>query len=167
MADAFGPALRGYTGRQLILRGEALFILDGVGGLSMTPAASWEVLGGPYPESWTYKATINGPTQSTVLELPASLGYCILMYQRSNSQPWKGVGPLSDCQETHNLAMALETRLRQEVAGPVGQAIPMPEGSPAGGLEKDVNTMRGRSALDTLDYQQLANWRRTRRVTAD
>ena len=57
----FGPALRGYTGRQLVLRGEALFILDGVGGLTFTPAASWDVLGGPYPERWIYKATINGP----------------------------------------------------------------------------------------------------------
>ena len=146
VADAFGPALRGYTGRQLVLRGEALFILDGVGGLTFTPAASWDVLGGPYPESWTYKATINGPTQSTVLELPASR-VLHLMYQRSESQPWRGVGPLSDCQETHNLAMALETRLRQEVAGPVGQAIPTPEGSPAGGLELDVNTMRGEVRL--------------------
>ena len=70
-----GPALRGYTGRQLVLRGEALFILDGVGGLTFTPAATWEILGGPYPESWTYKATINGPTQSTVLELASKPGF--------------------------------------------------------------------------------------------
>ena len=69
------------------------------------------------------------------------------MYQRSESQPWRGVGPLSDCQETHNLAMALETRLRQEVAGPVGQAIPTPDGGPVGGLETDVNAMRGEVRL--------------------
>ena len=43
--------------------------------------------------------------------------------------------------------MALETRLRQEVAGPVGQAIPIPDGSPAGGLEADVNAMRGQVRL--------------------
>ena len=146
VGDAFGPALRGYTGRQLVLRGEALFILDGVGGLSFTPAASWDVLGGPNPATWTYKATINGPSRSTVLEVPASR-VMHLMYQRSESQPWKGVGPLSDCQETHNLAMALETRLRQEIGGPVGAAIPTPDGGPVDGLELDINTMRGEVRL--------------------
>ena len=146
VADAFGPALRGYTGRQLILRGEAVSILDGVGGLSLTSAASWDVLGGADPSTWTYKATINGPTQSVVLEVPASR-ILHLMYQRSESQPWRGVGPLSDCQETHNLAMALETRLRQEVGGPVGQAIPTLDGGTISGLEADVNTMRGEVRL--------------------
>ena len=147
VADAFGPALRGYTGRQLILRGEALFVLDGAGGLSLTPAASWDVLGGPDPESWVYKTTINGPSQSVVLEVPASR-ILHLMYQRSSSQPWRGVGPLSDCQETHNLAQALETRLRQEIGGPVGQAIPTPDGGGAvAGLETDVNAMRGQVKL--------------------
>ena len=146
VADAFGPALRGYTGRQLILRGEAVFILDGAGGLSLTPAASWDVNGGADPSTWTYKATINGPTQSVVLEVPASR-ILHLMYQRSESQPWRGVGPLADCLETHNLAQALETRLRQEVGGPVGQAIPIPDGGPGSGLERDVNTMRGEVRL--------------------
>ena len=146
VADAFGPALRGYTGRQLILRGEALFILDGDGGLSLTPAASWEVMGGNQPDSWIYKATIPGPTRSAVIEAPSSR-VLHLMYQRSDSQPWKGIGPLADCQETHNLAQALETRLRQEVSGPVGQVIPMPTGGPVEGLEKDTNAMRGQVKL--------------------
>ena len=146
VADAFGPALRGYTGRQLILRGEAVFILDGAGGLSLTPASTWDVSGGADPSTWTYKATINGPSQAVVLEVPASR-ILHLMYQRSESQPWRGVGPLSDCQETHNLAMALETRLRQEVGGPVGMVVPMPDGAKTSGLEADVNTMRGEVRL--------------------
>ena len=146
VADAFGPALRGYTGRQLILRGEVVFVLDGAGGLSLTPAASWDVKGGADPSTWTYKATINGPSQAVVLEVPASR-ILHLMYQRSESHPWRGVGPLSDCQETHNLAMALETRLRQEVGGPVGMAIPTPDGGKTSGLEADVNTMRGEVRL--------------------
>ena len=147
VADAFGPALRGYTGRQLILRGEVVFVLDGAGGLTLTPAASWEVKGGADPSTWTYKATINGPSQAVVLEVPASR-ILHLMYQRSESQPWRGVGPLEDCQETHNLAMALETRLRQEVGGPVGMAIPTPDGGQNNvGLEGDVNKMRGEVRL--------------------
>ena len=147
VADAFGPALRGYTGRQLILRGEVVFVLDGVGGLSLTPAASWDVEGGPDPSTWTYKATINGPSQAIVVEVPASR-ILHLMYQRSESQPWRGVGPLADCQETHALAMALETRLRQEVGGPVGMVVPMPDGGgQTSGLEADVNTMRGEVRL--------------------
>ena len=146
VADAFGPGLRGYTGRQLILKGEALFILDGVGGLTLTPAASWDVLGGPNPASWVYKATINGPTQSTVMSVPAGR-VLHLMYQRSESQPWRGVGPLSDCAETHALAQTLETRLREEIGGPVGQAVPIPDSTQGGGLEKDVNTMRGEVRL--------------------
>ena len=123
VGDAFGPALRGYTGRQLILRGEVVFVLDGVGGLSLTPVSAWDIVGGPDPSTWTYKVTVNGPSQSVALDVPASR-ILHLMYQRSESQPWRGVGPLEDCQETHNLAMALETRLRQEVGGPVGMVVP-------------------------------------------
>ena len=146
VADAFGPALRGYTGRQLILRGEVVFIIDGAGGLSLTPASTWDIVGGPEPSTWTYKTTVNGPSQSVALEVPASR-ILHLMYQRSESQPWRGVGPLEDCQETHNLAMALETRLRQEVGGPVGIVVPMPDTGPKSGLEADVNTMRGEVRL--------------------
>ena len=146
VADAFGPALRGYTGRQLILKGEVVFVLDGVGGLTLTPAASWEVNGGTDPSTWTYKATINGPSLAVVLEVPASR-ILHLMYQRSESQPWRGVGPLEDCAETFALAQALETRLRQEVGGPVGMVVPMPDGGQTGGLELDVNTMRGEVRL--------------------
>ena len=69
------------------------------------------------------------------------------MYQRSESQPWRGVGPLEDCAETHNLAQALETRLRQEIGGPVGMVVPMPDTGPTSGLEADVNTMRGEVRL--------------------
>ena len=146
VADAFGPALRGYTGRQLILRGEVVFVLDGAGGLSLTPAASWEVKGTADPSTWTYKTTINGPSKSVVLEVPASR-ILHLMYQRSESQPWRGVGPLEDCAETHNLAMALETRLRQEVGGPVGMVVPIPDDGQTSGLELDINTMRGETRL--------------------
>ena len=144
VADAFGPGLRSYLGRQLILKGEAVFIIDGAGGLSLTPASAWEVTG---IEDWTYKATINGPSGSVVLMVPESR-ILHLMFHRSESQPWVGVSPLSDSQETHRLAMALETRLRQEVAGPVGQALPMPDKSgPVTGLEADVNAMRGEAKL--------------------
>ena len=145
VADSYGPSLRGYTGRMLILRGEAVFVLDGVGGLTLTPASRWEVKGSADPSTWTYKVTVNGPSQAVVLEVPASR--ILLMYQRSESQPWRGVGPLEDCQETHNLAMALETRLRQEVGGPVGQIIPVPDGGPTSGLESDLNTLHGEIRL--------------------
>ena len=142
VADAYGPALRGYTGRQLVLKGEAVFILDGDGGLSLTPVSSWEVMGGSDPETWVYRCTTPGPNESTVVDVRQSR-ILHLMYQRSD-KPWQGVGPLSDCQESHNLAQALETRLRQEVSGPVGAMVPMPDGGgPVDGLEKDVNAMRG------------------------
>ena len=146
VADAFGPSLRGYTGRQLILRGEVVFVLDAADGLTLTPAAEWDVKGDADPSTWTYKATINGTSQAVVLEVPASR-ILHLMYQRSESKPWRGVGPLEDCAETHNLAMALETRLRQEVGGPVGMVVPMPDGGQTSGLEADVNTMRGEVRL--------------------
>ena len=146
VADAFGPALRGYTGRQLILKGEAAFILDGAGGLTLTPVSTWEVMGGSEPETWVYRCTLDGPNTSTIVDVRQSR-ILHLMYQRSD-KPWLGVGPLADCLETHNLAQALETRLRQEVGGPVGQAIPMPDGGGAvDGLEGDVNKMRGQVRL--------------------
>ena len=120
----------------------------------MTPAASWDVYGGPDPESWIYKATINGPTSSVMIEAPASR-VLHLMYQRSDSQPWKGVSPLSDAEETHSLAMALETRLRQEIGGPIGFVVPTPDGAQVQGLEGDVNAMRG---MVKLSPSVANNW---------
>ena len=99
-------------------------------------------MGGSDPETWVYRCTTPGPNESTVVDVRQSR-ILHLMYQQSD-KPWQGVGPLADCQESHNLAQALETRLRQEVSGPVGAMVPMPDGGgPVDGLEKDVNAMRG------------------------
>ena len=81
------------------------------------------------------------------LEVPESR-VLHLMYEVDPDCPWRGVGPLQDCLESHNLSQALETRLRQEVGGPVGTFLPMPDlAGDVTGLEADVNTLRGEAKL--------------------
>ena len=54
---AVTPAILGIVGREIIRRGECVFAIDvdPETGLRLTPASSWDITGGPSPESWTYE----------------------------------------------------------------------------------------------------------------
>ena len=61
-------------GRALCRAGESLHVIDVRGGrVTLTPAASWNVLGSDDPESWLYRVTLNGPTTSRTLTVPAAV----------------------------------------------------------------------------------------------
>ena len=55
----------GMVGRAIVRRGECIFLIDvDADGLRLTPATSWEVTGGPEPESWTYRLQLAGPSRT-------------------------------------------------------------------------------------------------------
>ena len=90
---AFGAQMRGMIARRLIQTGNAVAFLDRVGGVSVHPAALYEVEGDtPDPAEWRYRVSRNGPTgeERTVLR-PASG----VLHWRVNADwltPWQGRG---------------------------------------------------------------------------
>ena len=94
IGDAVSPGVLELIGRELIGRGEAVFLIDvQEGRLMLHPASSWDVRGGPDPATWTYEVTRAGPSRAyTRKNVPAS-GVVHVRYAVGPSQPWRGVGP--------------------------------------------------------------------------
>ena len=143
---ALTPAVRASIGRSLIRRGECVYLLQTKAGkLRLTPVGSWDVRGGPEPESWFYRADIFGPSGNlTRFVSGASVLHC--MYSFDPARPWHGLSPLQWASLTGTLAGNLEKRLGQEAGGPVGHVLPVPQ-DPA---SSDDDESAEEKPLDTL-----------------
>ena len=151
-ADAVTPAVRELIGRELIRRGEALFLIEVEGGrLRLDPATSWDVAGGSHPESWRYEVTRAGPSRTLTTKRVPWQRVVHVRYGVSPDRPWRGVGPLESAKLTAALAGNLEKRLSQEAGMAAGAVIPTPDGVPKDALQQDLRTMDGRVVLvDTM-----------------
>ena len=135
------PSVLSDIGTQLCRHGEALYTLSVTGGrVVLHPVASFNVEGGYDPRTWRYTVTQSGPTSSTTRRLTADE----VLHIRLSCDPgqlWKGRSPMSRCPETAALASALESRLAQEAASPVGSFLSVPEGAnPDGDTLADLRT---------------------------
>lgn len=142
--DLLTPSMRGMVGRALLLEGETVLVIDPFG-MTLRPAARWRIAGNSSPESWIYAVELEGPSGNEKYTVPGSL-VLHLMFNKSPSRPWKGISPLTDGAESHQLAMTMETRLREEAQGPVGPLGTVPEGSDVSALIASINAMRGEFA---------------------
>ena len=157
---ALTPAIRADLGRSLIRRGEAVYLIEvRRGALRLTPAGSWDIRGGPDPESWMYRADIFGPSGNLTRFVP---GAAVLhpMFSYDPARPWLGLSPLQWASLTGALAGNLEKRLGEETGGPVGHVVPVPQDPDAGDdeddnaeekpldqLRKDLAGLAGRTAI--------------------
>ena len=125
-ADAVNPNTLELIGRELVRRGEALFVMEfRRGRLVLDPAAWWDVYGGPNPDEWMYQVTTSGPDETeTALYSPDRVLH--FRYAVQPIQPWRGLSPLAVQSETSALASILETRLKEEIQGPVGKLVALP-----------------------------------------
>ena len=95
-------------------------------------------------------------------------------YSVSNSEPWRGIGPLGWASSSGALAANLESRLKEELSAPTGLLIPMPEGEgSASELTKDISNLKGYPSVVETAYgtgdpatRPSADWRQ-RRIGAD
>ena len=63
IAAALTPDVLEMTGRALMRRGEILFYIDTAGDrLMLLPATSYNIMGGPNPDSWEYDLMLAGPS---------------------------------------------------------------------------------------------------------
>ena len=135
--------VRELIGRELVRKGEALFLIEVMQGQAvLMPVSWWDTYGSFRPETWEYQVTLAGPDQTTTMRVEAERVVHV-RYGCTPTEPWRGVSPLAHSRATSDLAAMLEVRLSQEVTAAVGTLIPIPA-----------------NAGDTTELQgQLANLR--------
>ena len=135
---ALTPGIRALMARDLIRRGESIFRIVVTGGkIELRPAGSWDVRGGPDPESWLYRLDEFGPSGNLTYFLPAP-AVVHVRYSTDPARPWLGVSPLSWASATSDLLAGLETRFAGEAGGPSGYVLPIPESGAASGDDDDL-----------------------------
>ena len=116
-----------HIARDLCRRGEsihAIRVLDD-GRVSLLPVGTWDVRGGPEPESWFYRADIFGASDHRTYVLPAA-SVIHVRYSYDAERPWLGVSPLARAHSTGVLSAWLERRLGEEASAAAGHLLPNP-----------------------------------------
>ena len=112
---AITPSVLDSVGRSLCRFGEALFVIDVRNGrVALTPTASWTVQGDSDPASWMYLCTLNGPSTSRAITLPAA-SVVHVRYAPHPARPWRGRSPMAMALATARVAGLLETATAGEL----------------------------------------------------
>ena len=147
---ALTPATMALIGRELIRRGEVVFMIDTSAGLKLIPAQAWDITGDPDPASWTYRLDLAGPSRTVTYDsLPAS-GCLHFRYAVSPGSPWSANGPIQVAALAGKLSAGVAKVLGEEVSGPVGRLLGIPvdgQDSSVSGLKSDIASARGRTAI--------------------
>lgn len=160
--DVLTPELLGMVGRQLVLRGEAVFVIDVDGGaLSLLPAATWEITGAsPVESNWRYAVELampNGKMRKRTLPSESVLHFRHLV---DPTEPWQGKAPLTRAGLSAELAARIEHRLSQEAGTTTAYVLPLPAGgndASVSALKTDLKTANGR--LLTVETTQQGQGR--------
>ena len=150
---ALTPRFFGQVGRELIFRGESIWLIEVVNGqVGLSAVADFDVSGGVREESWLYRLDLAGPS-GTETKSVSSSEVLHFRYSTDARRPYQGVSPLRRAGGTNALANALEKALCQEASSATGFVLP----SPMGGTEQDtasvenltqkLATLEGRTAL--------------------
>ena len=153
--EAVTPTVLAQVGRDLIRSGDSMHVIrmgrDGL--VRLIPASSWHWEGSHDPASWTVRATVYGPSNSSTWNLPAS-GVIFCRWGSTPGQPYVGVGPLSWAHTTARLQSEAERSLADEVQGPLAQLLAIPQDGgdagdddPLAGLKADIKAARGSALL--------------------
>ena len=112
---AVTPSVLDTIGRALCRSGESLHaIAVQHGRVTLTTCANWTVQGDADPASWVYLCTLNGPSTSKAITLPAaSVLHC--KYAPSPAAPWRGRSPVQLAIDTARVAGLLETATAGEL----------------------------------------------------
>ena len=99
MAGILDPHTLAMIGRALIRQGEYVAVIK-MDMENSTPrlatAASWDVLGGEDPASWTYRVSLAGPGEQTAFENIPAAGVVHVRYSSDTTTPWRGDDPEID-----------------------------------------------------------------------
>ena len=112
---AVTPSVLDTIGRALCRSGESLHVIAVQNGrVTLTPTASWTVQGDSDPASWMYLCTLNGPSTSRAITLPAD-SVLHVRYSPSPNSPWRGRSPMMMAADTARAAGLLEHATSEEM----------------------------------------------------
>ena len=122
---AVTPSYLADTARRLMVSGNAVSAIDVhfQRGLTLLPASSFDLAGGPISDSHIYSLELPGPTRNETRILPSAS----VIHVKANAdaaQPWIGVSPLIRAGFTSTLVGRLEQRLAEEARARVGYMLP-------------------------------------------
>ena len=155
VADALTPSTMGLIGRDLIRRGESLFLIEvDRGGLALRPAGSWDVRGGHREADWMYRLDLFGPSGNVTRFVP-SASVLHVRYAVDPARPWHGIGPLGWAALSGTLHAGTVAALTADMQAASAYAVPMPPGEtpadeaddPLAGLKAAVVKARGKSVF--------------------
>lgn len=155
-ADAVTPAVLEIIGRELIRRGNSVWLIDTTDGLKLLPAQSFDVDGPPDPRLWDYRITVGGPSfTQTSIHVP-SAGVLHFRYAVDPGIPWRGRSPVEVASDSGRLSAETVLALGDEMSGPRGSLLGIPidgQDSTVTNLRADIKTLKGRTLLlETGDW---------------
>ena len=113
---AVTPSVLDAIARALCRSGQSLHVIDVRNGrVTLTPTANWTVQGDADPASWTYLCTLNGPSRTRTITLPAA-SVVHTKYAPHPSRPWLGRSPLALARDTARAAGLLEVGIGAELS---------------------------------------------------
>ena len=143
---ALTPQVMELIGRSLIRRGDSVFYLDTSDGLTLLPAQTHSIDGGPMPSSWTYDLSLAGPGELTTMRPVRAEGVAHFRYGCDVETPWRGNAPLGVARAIGDLVAEATTYLTQESGKPRGAFLSTPkdgEDATISELRADVKTAQG------------------------
>ena len=152
---ALTPSVLSLAGRDLIRRGESIFLLELDGdALELRPAGSWDVRGGPRESEWWYRLDLFGPSGNETRLVPAA-SVVHFRYAVDPARPWHGVSPVAWARLTAAGLANLEAMVAAESGSPFGYLLPTPadvddtddEDDPNAALRADLAGARGRTLI--------------------
>ncbi len=151
VTDALTPSIMELVGRSLIRVGEVVFLMDTTGGrMQILPCETWDVEGGPFPDSWEYRLTLGGPSRTLTYNFVPSTSVLHFRYACDAATPWRGNSPLEVATLAGRLSAETVNQLADESSGPVGRLLGIPsdgEDATVQGLKSDIKNSKGRVAL--------------------
>ena len=157
------PPMLSLVGRALIRRGEIVFYIDSSldGGVALLPCETFDVAGGPAPNSWTYRCTLGGPGATHSFDNVPAEGVVHLSYARDPERPWRGLSPLSAASLAGRLSAETSAALADEASGPRGSFLPVPvDGDDAtiSTMLASINKTRGQMLMaESGDWDNIAS----------
>ena len=112
---ALSPQILEMIGRGLVRRGDLVFYLDTSDGLTLLPAQTHSIAGGPMPSGWVYDVTLAGPGELKTLRPVSADGvFAISGMACDVERPWRGNAPLGVARAIGELTAEATTYLTQE-----------------------------------------------------
>ena len=151
VTDALTPQVMELVGRSLIRAGEIVMLVDTTDGrLQILPCETWDVEGGPFPDSWVYRLTLGGPSRTLTYDWTPASSVLHFRYACDAAKPWRGNSPLAVAALAGRLSAETVNQLADEASGPVGALLGIPkdgDDETVTALKGDIKNAKGRVAL--------------------